>query len=236
MSQTYHRSTIPIGLRRINADTDRGYRENYLCVGSSQRTNLIDCANVVNSSYVVNHLQGIVDQKDTRLTYMYLSYKDSEKQNVPNLLMSLVCQLAFSEPTLSNEITALYEAHGFGSTRPSHAECTQLLKGIVSHCARMFLIIDAFDEYPEERRSHLLKELQHLQPKINTMITSRDLPTIERQLPNAVRLDVRARNDDILQYLRERIASSERLKSHTDKDPTLCNLISKTIAARSEGM
>lgn len=188
------------------------------------------------TSYVVNHLQGIVDQKDTRLTYMYLSYKDSEKQNVPNLLMSLVCQLAFSEPTLSNEITALYEAHGFGSTRPSHAECTQLLKGIVSHCARMFLIIDAFDEYPEERRSHLLKELQHLQPKINTMITSRDLPTIERQLPNAVRLDVRARNDDILQYLRERIASSERLKSHTDKDPTLCNLISKTIAARSEGM
>lgn len=150
--------------------------------------------------------------------------------------MSLVCQLAFLEPILSNEITALYEAHGFGLTRPSHAECTQLLKGIVSYCARMFLIIDAFDEYLEERRSHLLKELQHLQPKINTMITSRDLPTIERQLPNAVRLDVRARKDDILQYLRERIASSERLKSHTDKDSTLCNLISKTIAARSEGM
>lgn len=177
-----------------------------------------------------------MDLKDTRLTHIYLSYKDSEKQNVPNLLMSLICQIAFSEPILPKELKALYEAHGFGSTPPSHAECTQLLKSIVSYCAKIFLIIDAFDEYPEERRSQLINELQHLQPKINMMITSRDLPTIERQLSNAVRLDIRARSDDILQYLRERIASSERLKSHANKDPSLCNLISTTIAARAEGM
>ena len=79
-------------------------------------------------------------------------------------------------------------------------------------------------------------ELQYLQPKVNMMITSRDLPNIKRQLSKAVRLDVQARSDDILYYLRERIMSSESLKSHVEKDPTLCNLIATTVAASAGGM
>ena len=206
-------------------------------MGSSQRSVLINRADLFNSSYVISNLQRIVDQRDTRLAYIYLSYKDAEKkQNIPNLLTSLVCQLASSESALPAELAASYEAHGYGATRPSHAECTQLLRSTVSHCAKVFLIIDAFDEYSEECRGQLMTELQHLEPHVNMLITSRKLPTIERQLSKAVRLDVQARSDDISQYLRERIASSERLKSHADKDPTLCNLISTTISARAEGM
>lgn len=188
------------------------------------------------ASYVINRMQGIVNQADTHLAYIYLSYKDAEKHNIPNLLTSLVCQLAFSEPALSAELADSYEAHGSGAIRPSHAECLQLLRSIVSRSAKVFLIIDAFDEYPEEWRDQLVTELQHLQPRLNMLITSRDLPTIEHLLSEAVRLDVRAESDDILQYLRERIASSWRLKSHADKDPTLCNRISTTIAARADGM
>ena len=218
------------------ANADRGYWENYLCVGSLQRSDLIGCANTSDSSYIINYLQGIVDQKDTRLAYLYLSYKDAEKHNISNLLTSLVCQLVFSEPALPVDLAASYEAHGSGATRPSHAECNQLLRSIVRRCAKVFLIIDAFDEYPEEWRGQLMTELQRLEPHVNMLITSRTLPTIERQLSNASRLDIQARSDDILRYLRERITSSESLKSHSDKDPNLRNLISTTIAARAEGM
>ena len=137
---------------------------------------------------------------------------------------------------MSTELIASYEANGFGATRPSHAECTQLLKSVVGRCAKVFLVIDAFDEYPEEWRSQLVNELQNLQPKVNMMITSRDLPTIERQLSKAIRLAVQARSDDILLYLRERITGSERLSSHGERDPNLCNLIATTIAARAKGM
>ena len=202
----------------------------------SQRPHLIDPANIFHSSYIINHLQGIVDREDTRLAYIYLSYKDTEKQSIPDILMSLICQLAFSVSTLSTELTAVFETHGFGATALSYVERTELLKSIVGRCAKVFLIIDAFDEYPEEWRSQLVKELHHLQPKVNMLITSRDLPTIERQLSGAVRLDVQARRDDILRYLRQRIVSSERLKFHAEKDPNLCNLISTTIADRAEGM
>ena len=181
-------------------------------------------------------MQGIVDGKATRLAYFYLSYKDAEKQEIPYLLTSLVCQLALSETVLSPDLMASYEAHGSGLTRLSHAECTHLLRSTVSRSTKIFLIIDAFDEYPEERRGQLMAELHSLKPGFNMLITSRDLPTIERQLSNAVRLDVQARSDDILQYLRERITSSERLKSHMNKDPSLESLISTTITTRAEGM
>ena len=187
-------------------------------------------------SYVINHLQGIVDGKATRLAYFYLSYKDAEKQEISNLLSSLVCQLALSEPVLSPELIASYEAHRSGVTRLLNAECTQLLRSTVSRSTKIFLIIDAFDEYPEEYRGQLLADLHDLKPGLNMLITSRDLPTIERQLSEAVRLDVQARSDDILQYLRERMPSSGRLKSYMNQDPTLGNLISTTITARAKGM
>ena len=185
---------------------------------------------------MINHLQGIVDQSESYLTYIYLSYKDAEKQTISNLLTNLICQLASSDPVLSAALVASYEAHGSGASRPSHAECTQLLTSVINRCPKVFLVIDAFDEYPEERRGQFLAELQLLQPKISTMITSRDLPTIGTLLSKAIRLDVQADSDDILQYLRGQIANSGRLKSHTDRDPTLCDLISTTIAGRAGAM
>lgn len=150
--------------------------------------------------------------------------------------MSLICQLDLPELALSAELEEIYETHVSGATRPSHAECTQLLKSTISHCSKVFFIIDAFDEYPEDCRAQLLTELQYLKPSVNLLITSRILPIIERQLSQAVRLDFQASREDILHYLRDRIASSERLKIHTRKDPSLYDLISTTIASRAEGM
>ena len=185
---------------------------------------------------MINHLQCIVDRKATHLAYFYLSYKDKEKQTIPNLLTSLFCQLALSQPILSSDVLASYEAHGSGATSLSRAECMQLLRSTVSSYAKIYLVVDAFDEYPEECRGQLVTDLQDLKPCFNMLITSRDLPTIQRQLSRAVRLDFQARSDDILHFLRERIASSERLKSHMEKDTTLGNLISNIITARAEGM
>ena len=205
-------------------------------MGSSRRLSFIGYADTFSRSYTINHLQGVAAERATRLAYFYLSYKDAEKQSIPNLLSSLVSQIALSEPVLSSELIASYQAHESGVTRLSHAECTQLLRSTVSRYSKIFLIIDAFDEYPEEYRGQLLADLHDLKPGVNMLITSRDLPTIERQLSKAVRLDVQARSDDILQYLRERIASLERLKSHIEKDPTLGDLISTTITAKAGGM
>ena len=155
---------------------------------------------------------------------------------MPNLLMSLISQLASLESPLPEELAASYEAHKSGEHCLSYGESVQWLRRIVMRCTKVFLIVDAFDECSEECRSQLLAELYHLRPKMNTLITSRNLPNIERQLPNVKRLKIEAQRDDILHYIQERVAISDRIQSHTRKDPTLETLISSTIAARADGM
>lgn len=167
---------------------------------------------------------------------MYVNYKDSEKQAVPTLLMSLVSQLASLESLLPEDIIACYEAHGSGTSQLSIGESTHLLRGLFDRCAKVFLVIDAFDEMSEECRGSLTRELQHWQPQINLLITSRDLPNIESQLADAIKLKIQINSDDILQYVRKRLAESDRIQAYARKDPSLCDHISTTIASRSNGM
>ena len=81
-------------------------------------------------------------------------------------------------------------------------------------------------------RVKLVTKLQHLEVSADLLITFQDLPTIERQISKALRLNIEARNDNILQYIRERIASSERLrrlKRHIHIESALCNPVSTTV-------
>ena len=150
--------------------------------------------------------------------------------------MSLVGQLLPLGSFLPKELINCYEAHRSAMTRPSHAESSQLLRSIVNRYTRIFLIIDAFDECSEECRSLLLIELQYLQSRLSTLITSRAMPNVETQLINVTRLEIRARRDDILQYIQKRIHYSAAIQSHARKALSLCNLISETLAARAGGM
>ena len=150
--------------------------------------------------------------------------------------MSLVGQLLPLGSSLPKELITCYEAHRSAMTRPSHAESSQLLRTVVNRYTRIFLIFDAFDECSEECRSLLLIELQYLQSRLSTLITSRAMPNFETQLMNVTRLEVRARRDDILQYIQQRIRYSAVIQSHARNDLDLCNVISETLAARAGGM
>ena len=81
-----------------------------------------------------------------------------------------------------------------------------------------------------------MTELQRLQPRLRLLVTSRDLPNIQCQLERAARLEVRARDEDIIKYLQERIASSERICRYTEKDSDLPDNIVKIITSKADGM
>jgi len=184
----------------------------------------------------VNFLKTKVDGSNRRLAYIYLDYKEAEKQTPTNVLASLICQLAASAPTLPTKIAASYEVHKSRNTRPLFEEYAQLLYAIASECSKVFIVVDAVDECCEEWRGMLPKNLRHLQPHACVLLTSRDLPTIQRQLRDATRLEIQAKSGDIEGYLQDRLAESERIKSFAAKDPDLCSEITKSITNRAEGM
>lgn len=169
--------------------------------------------------------------------YVYCNYKDGEKQTVTNLLSSLIRQLLIQKPySVMREAAALYESHHSAGTPPSVVEYINVLEAAVSRLTTLYIVIDALDECSEEHggRKTLISELSRL--KLRLLVTSRDLPSIRRQLQNAIHLVIYAREDDIVNYIDTRIDSSEQLSAHITKDRQLRDVIRTTVASRAGGM
>jgi hypothetical protein len=159
-------------------------------------------------------------------------------QTPVNLLANLLRQLALSQPLISDEVKALYESHVRKGTRPSLNEFSKLLQTAVEGFSKVLIVIDALDEYPvtEGARGNLIAEIRKLQPRGSILVTSRDIPNIERELHDASHIEIRASGEDIKGYLREGISSSSDLTSYTKEDPQLYDVIITTITDRAQGM
>ena len=159
-------------------------------------------------------------------------------QTPANLVSNLLRQLVLPQPVIPDELKLLYESHVRKGTRPSLGECTKLLRTAVEGCSKVFIVIDALDEYPvtEGARNTLLTEIRKLQPRACLLVTSRDIPNIEHELQGACHLEIGASDEDIKGYLQERISSSSDLMAYTREDPKLYNTIITTIVEKAQGM
>ena len=169
--------------------------------------------------------------------YVYCNYKDVGKQTVTNLLSCLIRQLLIQKPdSVMREAAALYESHHSAGTSPSVVEYIMVLEAAVSRLATLYIVIDALDECSDEHggRKTLISELSRL--KLRLLVTSRDLPSIRRQLQNVLHINVCARKDDILNYIDTRIDNSEQLSARVAKDRQLRDLIRRSVASRAGGM
>ena len=190
------------------------------------------------SSLIIEHLRHRAShEEESAVVYVYCNYKDVEKQTVTNLLSCLIRQLLVQKPhSAMREVAALYESHHSAGTSPSVVEYIKVLEAAVSRLAILYIVIDALDECSDEYggRKALISELSRL--KLRLLVTSRDLPSIRRQLQNAIHLDVCAREDDILNYIDTRIDNSQQLSAHVTKDKQLRDIIRTSVASRAGGM
>ncbi len=187
---------------------------------------------------MINHLQKSLVDTNIGIAYIYCNYKEAGQQSLTNLIASLVHQLVRRDSVLASDLASLYESHITKDTRPSRDEYAQLLQVAAASFTKVFIIIDALDECVENdgTRQDLLEELRKLQLKACLLVTSRDLPSIQRQLRSATRLEIQASDDDIMTYLCERISSSEKISMYVKRDPGLHEVIVKTITGKARGM
>jgi hypothetical protein len=136
------------------------------------------------------------------------------------------------------ELQQLYEKHREPRTRPSLPDFHQILSSIVAEYSKVFLIVDALDEYPEDNRKILLNNLSNLGPNINLMLTSRphiDLSTAFNDSDTQT-LKIRAKADDMWRYVTAQINKSEQLSKHLEADPGLREQVGFLCVARSDGL
>ncbi|KAJ7266798.1 hypothetical protein C8J57DRAFT_1182491 [Mycena rebaudengoi] len=105
-----------------------------------------------------------------------------------------------------------------------------------STVAKVYIVIDALDEYPETRRHMLLKHLAAIRPNINLLFTSRPHITPEMFFPNTSALEIRVTEQDICRYLDAQIENSSRLSKHVQSRPELRQEIENQIIGNVDGM
>lgn len=161
-----------------------------------------------------------------------------EKQTLENLVASLLHQLVLHRPLFLDRLVSLYKSHYFSQKRPSINDYAQLLQSSVQSYSRVYFIIDALDECSEANgtRKALLAELQKLQPAVNILLTSRHIPSIERLLQDAARIEIQASREDIKNYVEERISNCERIAKYVKNNPDLQNKILQNVSEKAKGM
>ncbi|KAJ7453109.1 hypothetical protein FB451DRAFT_1565664 [Mycena latifolia] len=188
------------------------------------------------ASIVVDHLR-TTDRSIplTGVAVIYLNHQENEIQTLANLLAGLSRQFS-TYP--SRPVRELYEKHREQHTRPSLEEVNLILRSTISDFDRVFIIVDAIDEYPEEQRYTLLRYLSSLtalRTTVNLMVTSRPHINLSYVVGKPVYLEIRAKEDDIRRYVAE-ILKSSRLSRHIMNCPSLQEEIEEKIVRRSDGM
>ncbi|KAF3314537.1 hypothetical protein TWF173_004620 [Orbilia oligospora] len=163
------------------------------------------------SSIVINHLIGQYSYNPAvGVAYIYFNYKVNARITVDEILSNLLKQLARTRDPLSSCVKDLYNR--CKGTRPPRAEIVKALGAVVASYSRVFIVVDALDEY--ERRSEFLGRLFeiHKNYALNIFATSRNIPAIrdnfERQEISLMELEIRASEADIIKYLEGQILHS----------------------------
>ena len=185
------------------------------------------------------------------MNYFYFDFRDANKQNLEDLVRSLLTQLSARSDLRCDTLSRLYESHDRGTKQPSDDILTRCLKQMLSipDQRQIYLIIDALDECPDssgipsprERVLQLLKELVELNlSNLHICVTSRPEIDIREVLDpltsSTVSLqDQSGQKKDIVDYVRSVVYSdSEPIMKRwrtEDKD-----LVINTLSERADGM
>ena len=183
------------------------------------------------------------------MAYFYFDFKDIDKQNLQNLLPSLLIQLSTRSDTRCDTLSQLYSSHDRGVRKPDDRTMIKCLKEMLALDAQgpTYIIMDAIDECPltssvpspREEVLELVEELVglHLQ-NVHICVTSRpelDIQDIlEPLIPRPVSLhDETGQKQDIADYVRSFVQGDRRMRRWRDEDK---DLVIETLPEKADGM
>ena len=169
---------------------------------------------ILTSIVVDNLVKRFQNNPTIGIAYIYCNFRRKDEQTIGHLLMCLLRQLAQNQSSLPVSVRDLYDRHNKKQTRPSFEEISRALFSVAAMYSRVFIIVDALDEcqVSEGHQSRLLSEILTLQQKckVNIFATARLIPEIIERFKGHARLEIRAHDEDVRNYLEGRISRSSR--------------------------
>jgi hypothetical protein len=185
------------------------------------------------------------------MAYFYFDFRDTDKQNLCNLLPSLVTQLSARSGSCCDILSRIYEAHDDGALTPTNSTLIECLKEMLALPGQgpTYVILDALDECPNttgipsarKQVLDLLKDLVGAQlSNLHICVTSRPEIDIRAALeplafqPVSIH-DESGQKKDIDDYIRSVVYadSDTAMRRWRDKDK---ELVIETLTERVDGM
>ncbi|KAI4212329.1 MAG: hypothetical protein LQ351_004899 [Letrouitia transgressa] len=163
------------------------------------------------------------------------AYKEQRSQTAEQLISRLLQQLLQQIDIIPKTVETAYEDHKKFETRLGREESLDHLRSVAASFAQVFIVIDALDECEPAILNGFIKPLTVI-PDVRVMVTSRDLPYIERYFSSSRRLEIRANEADIRSYAKDKIDEEVELASFVNEDENLHEEILSTLVQRSCGM
>ncbi|KAL8877479.1 MAG: hypothetical protein Q9198_004511 [Flavoplaca austrocitrina] len=177
---------------------------------------------------------------DSSLSYVFCTFKDRVNQTAENLFGRIVKQLAEAYPKrFSPLVRQLYQTREKTHERPLLADFVSMLGSMLRSFRLNYVVVDALDECADEVKDSLLNGFETLQQICSLKLLFTLRPGTITGLLDLKRtgfLEIRARDDDIGEYISSRIVSERRSFTSFKRKPDLVALAVDTITASSRGM
>jgi ankyrin repeat domain-containing protein 50 len=173
------------------------------------------------------------------IAFHYFSFSDDSKQGVSGLLRILLLQLSNQADDGNANFSSLYGT--YKDAQPPVPALEVTLKQVVTKFQDVYIIIDALDESPRgENRDAVLESLSEMRGwsvrGLHILVTSRDeldiRESLRLEIKEEVRMDNSAVDQDIKDYIVQRLQRDSRLKKFAEHHVD----IEKTLIERAGGM
>jgi hypothetical protein len=191
----------------------------------------------------------LCDAGKASLAYFYFDFRDADKQNLRNLVPSLLIQLSAQSDPCCDILSRLYSTHKRGVQKPSDCAMIECLKQMLTLEGQepTYIILDAIDECPvtssipspREEVLELVEDLVGLHlPSLHICVTSRPEPDIQFVLEPLTERPVSLHDEngqkvDIANYVSSSVHSDRRMGRWREEDR---ELVIKTLSEKADGM
>ncbi len=183
------------------------------------------------------------------MTYFYCDFRDEDKQNCRNIVLSIISQLCTQSNLCCDTLSHIFAEHGKGTQKPSDEILTKCLIEMVSLPIQVpiYLIVDALDECPNnsgmpaprEEVLDLVNTLVSLRvSNLHICVTSRPEIDIQAILEPLASLRVSLHDQsgqmkDIVDYISSVVHSDTKMRRWREEDR---NLVIGALSEKADGM
>jgi Cdc6-like AAA superfamily ATPase len=187
------------------------------------------------AAIAIDHLLDSAQNSAYGVAYVYCNYKSQADQDTASILAAILKQLGQGRPSALGPVERLHHKHASRGTRPSLEDTFSAIRDVVAQYPYVFIVIDALDECQRETRHRLLSKLFALQKEadVRLIATSRFVLDIEDALRPAIRLEVRASDEDVKQFV---VGQIRRLPQCVQRNKALQDLVQERVVEAVDGM